>query len=188
MTEPDSSSSFLIRLNAGTESAIEQVDRRYRERLCALVEREMGRRFAAREDAEDPVQSAMWSFYRGVREKRFQIDQSAALWRLLVKMTRTKVAKHVERNLAAKRRPTSETPVVDAELPGSEPDPADVVCAADLIERAIDGLEPPGPEIFRLRLEGCTRAEIAKQVRCTEASVRMTLDRIRDRLNRLTSR
>ena len=68
---------------------------------------------------------------------------------------------------------------------GREPSPEDAAEVADLIERAIDGLKPPDPEIFRLHLEGFTRPEIAARFGFTEATVRGKLDRIRARLARL---
>jgi len=108
MSSPDFSQDFFIRLNEGTESAADEVDRRYREQLCAMVEREMGKRFAAREGPEDPVQSAFRSFYRGIEARRFQIDSSGGLWRLLETITRRKMLKHIEHHAAGVRRPDNE--------------------------------------------------------------------------------
>ncbi len=185
MSDRDFSADFFVRLNKGTESAAEQLDRRYRLQLCDLVSREMGKRFAAREDPEDPVQSAFRSVYRGIKEKRFQIDDSAGLWSLLAKVVRRKVLKHVEHHDTIKRTPDKETPAEGNWLPTGEPSPQDAAHAADVIEQVLKGLEPPDPEVFFLRLEGHTRAEIAERVNCTEAAVRIKLDRIRDRLRRL---
>ena len=55
----------------------------------------------------------------------------------------------------------------------------------NLIEQVLEGLQPPDPEIFRLRLQGCTRSEIAQTVDCSDGVVKAKLDRIRDRLLRL---
>ncbi len=185
MSDPDLSSDFFIRLNEGRESAAERLDRKYRGQLCQLVEREMGKRFASREDPEDPVQSAFKSLHRGIQEKRFRIDDSIGLWSLLVKIVRRKILKHVEYHNAQKRSPQKEAPLEGGWLPAREPRPEDAAHATDLIEQVLEGLQPPDPEIFLLRLEGCTRAEIAERVNCTEAAVRIKLDRIRDRLRRL---
>ena len=76
MSDSDTSADFFIRLNDGTSSAVEQAVNRYRDKLCELVAREMGSRLAARESPEDPVQSALASFCRGVQEHRFRIDHS----------------------------------------------------------------------------------------------------------------
>jgi RNA polymerase sigma factor (sigma-70 family) len=185
MSGPDLSGGFFDRLNVGSESAAEEVDRQFRKRLCALVEREMSKRFASREDPEDPVQSAMGSFYRGVDAQRFRIDSSSGLWSLLVTIVRRKILKHVEYHNAQKRRPEKEVSLDDQWLPAREPRPEDATELADLIEHVLAGLADPYPKIFRLRLEGYTRGQIAASVSCSEATVRFTLDRIRDRLKRL---
>lgn len=188
MSNANFSSSFFVRLNDGGESAFERVDRQFRSRLCFLVARMMGNRFASREDHEDPVQSALRSFYRGIGEKRFRITSSVVLWRLLVAITRNKVLQHVEYHLAKKRSPEHEVATGGGRLAVREVDVVDTVHISDLIDRVLDGLRDPDPEIFRLRLEGYTRAEIARRVNCTEAAVRIKLDRMRDRLRRLLAK
>jgi RNA polymerase sigma factor (sigma-70 family) len=185
MSDSNVSADFFIRLNDGTSSAVEQAVNRYRDKLCELVAREMGTRLAARESPEDPVQSALASFCRGVKEQRFRIDHSGALWRLLETITRHKMLSHIKTQEADKRNAAHEAGPAGDWIPGSEPSPEDAAQVADLIEQAIDGLKPPDPEIFRLHLEGFTRAEIAARSGFTEATVRAKLDRIRARLAKL---
>ena len=188
MSDSNVSADFFIRLNDGTSSAVEQAVNRYRDKLCELVAREMGTRLAARESPEDPVQSALGSFCRGVKEQRFHIDHSGALWRLLETITRHKILSHIKMQEADKRSTAHEAGLAGDWIPGWEPSPEDAVHVADLIEQAIDGLKPPDPEILRLHLEGFTRAEIAARFGFTEATVRGKLDRIRARLARLLPR
>ena len=102
-------------------------------------------------------------------------------------ITRHKMLKHEERHEALKRTPKKEVPAEGQWFPTREPNPEDAVEVADLIEHVLDGLEDPYPEIFRLRFQGCTRAEIAEQLNCSNASVRFKLERIRRRLRRLLS-
>jgi RNA polymerase sigma factor (sigma-70 family) len=184
MTDVDFSKNFFLRLNEGRESAMDDLDRRYRQQLCALVEREMGKRFAAREDPEDAVQSAMASFCRGVREQRFVIDSGGKLWGLLATIARHKMLKHIEAHDSGKRSPDKEEVRAGNILPSGEPSVEDALYVAEVIEKAMYGLKPPDPQIFRLRLEGFTRQEIAEQLGLTEASVKTRLERIRERLNR----
>jgi RNA polymerase sigma-70 factor (ECF subfamily) len=185
MADPNASADFFLRLNDGASSAVEQAVNRYRDKLCLLVAREMGTRLAARESPEDPVQSALASFCRGVKEQRFHIDHSGALWRLLETITRHKMLSHIKAHEADKRNAAHEAGPAGDWIAGSEPAPEDAAVVADLIERAIGGLKPPDPEIFRLHLEGFTRAEIAAHFGFTEATVRAKLDRIRARLAKL---
>ncbi len=188
MSESDTSADFFLRLNDGAGSAVKQAVNRYRDKLCELVAREMGSRLAARESPEDAVQSALASFCRGVQEHRLRIDHSGALWRLLETITRHKMLSHVKTQAADKRDAAREAGRAGDWMLGREPSPDDAVAVADLIERAIEGLKPPDPEIFRLHLGGCTRPEIAARFDLTEATVRGKLDRIRARLARLLPR
>lgn len=187
MSKSELSSTFFIRLNDGTESAACQVDDRYRKRLCTLVEQELSRRLANRLDPEDVVQPAMKSFFRGLDKKGWRIVSEEALWGLLVKITRSKIRKTVEIHSAEKREPNREVSQADRELASREPSPTDAVIAADLVERTIEELSPPDPEVFRLRLEGHTMGEIAEMTDLTVVRVRITLNRIRDRLRRVLS-
>lgn len=185
MPSQDHSTKFYARLNAGRESAAEEVDRLFRERLCLLVEREMGKRFQARESAEDAVQSAFRSFYRGIDEERFRIDTQGGLWRLLEKITKRKILKHVEYHDAKKRCPSSEELAEEVRFTAYDPRPEEAASVADLIDNLLDGLDEHAIEVFRLRFQGCTRAEIAKRMGCTETAVRGAIERLRDRLWRL---
>ena len=68
---------------------------------------------------------------------------------------------------------------------GRDPEPADAAVAAELVEKTLHGLEPCAGEVFQLRLAGCTETEIAAELLCTRAEVRLQLKRIRERLNQL---
>jgi len=185
VADPNASTDFVRRVNAATESAFEEIDQRYRRQLCALVERELSKRFARREDPEDAVQSALRSFYRGVHAQRFHIDHSGALWQLLVKLVRRKVMKHVERHGAIKRTPKHETAVDGDQFASREPTPDEAAHVSDAIGQVLAKLDATGQEIFRLRLQGFTRGEIARETDSSEAVVRYRLDRIRDLLTRV---
>ena len=63
--------------------------------------------------------------------------------------------------------------------------PADAAIAAELVERTLQGLESRAGEVFQLRLAGCTEKEIAAELACTRAEVRLQLKRIQDRLTQL---
>ena len=178
MSGTDRTLSLIDRVNKGRESAAFDVDRDYRQRLCALVERELGNRFSSRIGAEDVVQPAFRSFFRGIEEKGWTIDSKQALWALLVRITLRKTQKAIERELARKRHPDIEVPGEDVLLRSLEPQPDDAVEVSDLIEKVLEGLEPPDPEIFRLQLEGHTQAEIAELTDCTNDRVRTSIDRI----------
>ncbi len=164
----------------------ESFDEQYRARLCQLVEREMNRRFRRKEDPEDVVQSAFRTFYRRNALGEFHIDSSVDLWRLLETITRHKMLKHVEKLGAAKRDPKREEYPEGDDLRGQTPTPEEVAIAADLMEQALAGLDETYVQIFHMRLQKCTEEEIAAKLGCTRSLVRTKLNRIRDRLQRLS--
>ena len=191
----------------------EELDQRYRGRLCALVDREMDRRHRRREDPEDVVQSALRTFFRRAAKGEFQVQHAGALWKLLQTITRRKILKHVEYNDAQKRNPDAEVYADGDQLPARCPTAAEARLLGDVLEavlgraKPIDseilrlqlqgyaiseivdivcrGLKPPDPEILQLRLQGHTLGQIADHVGCTRAAVRYKLDRIRDRLRKM---
>jgi RNA polymerase sigma factor (sigma-70 family) len=177
----------VSRLEAVTDSVAADMDDQYRRRLCQLVEREMNRRFRRREDPEDVVQSAFRTFYRRSARGEFHIDSSTDLWRLLETITRHKLLKHVEKLSTAKRNPKREEYPDGDNVPGHAPTPDEAAIAADLIEHALAGLDASYLTIFNLRLQKHTEEEMAAKLNCTRTLVRTKLNRIRDRLERLSS-
>jgi RNA polymerase sigma factor (sigma-70 family) len=177
---------IVSRLEAVTDSTAAAMDDQYRRRLCQLVEREMNRRFRRREDPEDVVQSAFRTFYRRSAQGEFRIDSSADLWRLLETITRHKLLKHVEKLGTAKRNPKREEYPDGDNVPGRAPTPEEAAIAADLIEHALAGLDASYVTIFNLRLQKHTEEEMAAKLNCTRTLVRTKLNRIRDRLERLS--
>ncbi len=186
MTAPDRQENTMKHLKTGTDSAACKLDEQYRARLCRLVEREMDRRVRRKEDPEDVVQSAFRTFYRRNTKGEFRIDSSVDLWRLLETITRHKMLKHVEKLRAGKRDPKREEYMEGDELRGQDPTPEEAVIAADLMEETLAGLDETYVKIFHLRLQPCTEEEIAAKLGCTRSLVRTKLNRIRDRLQRLS--
>jgi RNA polymerase sigma-70 factor (ECF subfamily) len=146
----------------------------------------MNRRFRRREDPEDVVQSAFRTFYRRNAQGEFRIDFSTDLWRLLETITRHKLLKHVEKLGTAKRNPKREEYPDGDNVPGRAPTPEAAAIAADLIEHALAGLDKSYVAIFNLRLQKHTEEEMAVKLKCTRTLVRTKLNRIRDRLERLS--
>ena len=186
MTDSQHRKSVAARLKADTDLAANELDEQYRSRLCQLVEREMNQRFRRREDPEDVVQSAFRTFYRRSARGEFHIDCSVDLWRLLETITRHKILKHIEKQGAGKRNPKHEEYPEGDDLRGQAPTPEAAAVAADLMEKALIGLDETYVKVFHLRLANCTEEEIAARLGCTRAFVRAKLQRVRDRLRRLS--
>ena len=72
------------------------------------------------------------------------------------------------------------------DLLGQGPTPEEAAIAADLMEKALAGLDETFVEILHLRLQDCTEEEIAAKLGYSRSLVRSKLNRIRDRLERLS--
>ncbi|MGO9115410.1 MAG: ECF-type sigma factor [Thermoguttaceae bacterium] len=156
MSATPSEDEFLDRLSRGNPSAAAELDHRYRQRLCRLVQSVLDCSIQQREDPEDVVQTVLRTYFRRAARGEFQIADSSDLWALLAKITRRKILKRTEYHHAAKRRMGTET-VLPVDLGGGrDPEPADAAIAAELVERTLQGLEPRAGEVFQLRLAGCT--------------------------------
>jgi RNA polymerase sigma-70 factor, ECF subfamily len=187
MTQSESHDSFIRRLREESDSAANELDERYRSRLCQLVEREMNQRFRRKEDPEDVVQSVFRTFWRRKSQAEFHIDSSADLWRLLGTIAHHKLLKHIER-LDAKKRDTRREEYPDGDqLHSNLPTPEEAAIAADLIEGALAELDEPYVEVFQMRMQNCTEQEIASKLDCTRAFVRTKLKRICERLRKLSA-
>jgi len=203
------------RVLAGSQSAAGELDRLFRQRLCALVEKEMNTRYRRREDAEDVVQSVFRTFFRRASVGEFRFDHRGATWKLLEQITRRKILKHVRFHNAQARDITKDESIA-GQLENREPNEVQARVLGDALECVLKGLHPPEPEIYRLqlhgytiaeiidtvlnglemnyskilqlRLQGQTETQIGQELGCSRAVVRYRLDRIRHRLRFLLTR
>lgn len=196
------------------ETLAEDLDAVYRDRLCALVRRQMHPRYLKRDDPEDVVQSVFRTFYRRASLGQFRFDHDGALWKLLQLIAKRKMIKRVAYHDAERRDIRRE----DADSADFEPElDADQAAAAqmlgDALEQALSGLNYPEPELYQLtlhgysiveivdkvltglpdgypeilqcRLQGMTETAIARRMGCGREAVRYRLIRIRQRMQEL---
>ncbi len=177
MSTSDVPREFFDRVNAGTESAEEELYHQYFERLCRAAARLIGERLERQYSAEDAAQSALGSFFRGMVATRYQLDNSARLWRLLVTILRNKIRK---RGQKARESP------LDGDIMSRDPPHEEVVTLADAIEAAIAGLKSRHLEICRLfYYQNLSPAEIAARVGCSRWTVRRVLNEFGHRLQEI---
>jgi len=167
--------SFLTRLNAGTESAAEEVYTRYVERLCQVATGLIGERLKRQYGADDAAHSALGSFFRGMNQNRYQIDQSARLWSLLVTIMCHKI-----QDRGSKARED----LLVGDVIESDPPHERAVELADAIEAAMAGLKPRHLEICRLFYhEDLSSPEIAARVGCSRWTIRRVLNEFGGKLS-----
>jgi DNA-directed RNA polymerase specialized sigma24 family protein len=187
---------WIGELKTGGDTAAQHLWERYFERLVqlALARLRSARRPGTIEDEGDAALSAFDSFCRGAAAGRFpQLADRDELWRLLVVITVRKVLGQLDRQGARKRgggRLAGESAVIGADaaegdgldrIVGREPSPELAALVVDEYRRLRDNLRTDAlRQVLDLRLEGYTRAEIAKRLGCAERSVKRKLDVIRE--------
>jgi RNA polymerase sigma-70 factor (ECF subfamily) len=182
----DGDFTLMQRFRDGDEHAAAQLFHRYVEKLVNLAQRRLSAQLGRRIDAEDVVQSAFRSFFRGTRDGRFQVESGHDLWRLLAVITVTKLKKQVEFHTAGKRdfqlerSPSSEESATHVmQQPDDEPSPADTLALVEQVELIAAHLGSDQQQIFAMRLEGRSLDEIALAIGVSERTVRRVLDKIK---------
>lgn len=197
----------------GTESVAWELDRKFRTRLCELVDRQMNEIHKRRQDPEDVVQSVLMSFYVRTANGEYSFEHTGAMWNLLKQIARRKIVKRVEKDNALKRDIRKEETADEARIPNQLPTQAQAHLFGEALEMALNGLESPSSEISRMqlygytvreimekvlhglaapypeilskRLQGKSERQIAEEIGSTREAVRYKLARIRERLGKL---
>lgn len=181
------SAELVKRFQAGDERAAEELFKRFAERLIRLAGARISEKLKRRVDAEDVVQSAYNSFFRGARAGRYHLERRGELWSLLVGITLHKLQHQAERHTAGKRGVNREQPVSHQGSitgPGTvalarEPSPLEAAALADEVEALLRRLEPHHRPVLELRLQGCNHEDIAAQTNCSERTVRRVLEQVK---------
>ncbi len=187
---------WIHRLHGGDSVAAEALWHEYFERLVRVARRKFdaSRRGAA--DEEDAALSAMHSFYRGMKDGRYQrLADRDELWRLLVTIVVHKIYRQRRHDHAQKRggghvrgesvflpHPGSDQGAQGIEqVMGKEPTPEFAATISENCEQLLATLgEEPLRQVARYKLEGFTNEEIAQKLDCTVRSVERKLHRIRE--------
>src|SRR5262249_31300306 len=143
-------------------------------------------KLAGRLDGEDVVQSVFRTFFRRCARGDFQIDSSAQIWRLLVKITVAKARAQGRYHSAARRNVAAEQDPGDGlvEAVTEEPGPEEAADLVDQIEALLRGLPELHCRVLERRLEGHSVADIAAGLGVSRQSVYRILDLLQQRLSR----
>jgi RNA polymerase sigma-70 factor (ECF subfamily) len=185
MSEGSPIPELVRRLRAGDARAAEELFVRYARRLTHLAEQHLSRRLAGRLDGEDVVQSVFRTFFRRSARGEFQIDSSAQLWRLLVRITLRKASALARHHTAGPRDALAEVPGGGdrlAEALAHEPGPAEAAALVDQIEALLRGLPALYCHVLDLRLQGHGALAVARQLGVSRQTVYRALDLLRQRL------
>jgi RNA polymerase sigma factor (sigma-70 family) len=176
--------SLLQRLRRGEESAATALYLRYARRLLALAQAKTSEALAAKEEADDIVQSVFKSFFRKASAGLYDVPEGEELWNLLLVITINKIRAKGNYHRAAKRdvrlaAGDQALEAVPADAPGND------VALAELhmvIDEILKSLPEKSAEIVELRIAGTEVNEIVAKVKRSKRTVERVLQDFRERL------
>jgi RNA polymerase sigma-70 factor (ECF subfamily) len=179
-------SGFIKRIRAGDEQAAAELVRTYeplvrREVRLQIRDRRLYRLFESR----DVCQSVLGSFFARTALGQYDLETPGHLVKLLVVMTRNKVASAAERQNRQRRdhrRSAGPEELDRVVAPG--PSPSEQISGREILERFLAGFTEEERAIAELRREGCDWSEIATQLGGTPQARRMRLARAVERVSR----
>ena len=195
MRQDDEVTCWLSGLARGEDVAVEEIWRRYYDRLVRLARGKLAEGKRRMADEEDVALSAFHSFCRGAAAGRFpHLEDRHDLWKLLVTITARKAARQVRREMQQKRgsggvrgesvfagSTDREEGCGIGGVLGAEPTPEFAALAAEECERMLESLaDEQLRQIALWKLEGYSNDEIAEKLQCAPRTVERKLHRIRD--------
>jgi RNA polymerase sigma factor (sigma-70 family) len=178
---------FIARIREGDEDAARELVRQFekvirREVHLRLDDPQLYRVF----DSMDISQSVLTSFFARASSGQFDLETPEQLVRLLIKMTRNKVAFQVRRQRALRRdsRMTDARPVEEIDVASSSPGPSELASDHDLIDAVRNRLGDEERRLADLRGEGWEWPEIAARLGGSAQARRVQLARAVQRVAR----
>jgi len=172
---------FLRRIRCGDEQAAVELVRRYeplirREVRLGIIDRRLNRAF----DSIDVCQSVLASFFVRAATGQYDLDSREDLVKLLMSMTRNKLASLARREHRLRRdarRVAEAQPEVLEQVMDNASSPSEIVLRRELVERMRAELSDDERQIADLRVEGLGWDEVARQLGGSAQARRMQLAR-----------
>jgi DNA-directed RNA polymerase specialized sigma24 family protein len=180
MSEASSFTSFMRAIRGGNEDAARELVRRFE----GVIRREARLRMDDRRllrviDSMDISQSVLTSFFLRASTGHFDLETPEQLVKLLLRMTRNKLALQVRRQRARRRdhRMLAAARVDELNVPSSYPGPSELASDHDLIDAVRFRMDDEERQIADMRAEGWEWSEIAGRLGGSPQARRMQLSR-----------
>jgi RNA polymerase sigma-70 factor (ECF subfamily) len=186
MTASTTFADFIRRIRSGDDQAAQELVDRYE----SVIRREVrlrlrDPRLLSQFDWTDVCQSVLASFFLRAATGQYDLNEPDQLLKLLVAMTRNKLANQRRRHRALRRDYRRVEPCDPAYLdtrPVSTPSPSRMVAGRELLEKFRRGLSKEERELVDLRAQGCEWPEIAAKLGGTPQARRKQFARAIDRV------
>ncbi|HLW67909.1 MAG TPA: ECF-type sigma factor [Gemmataceae bacterium] len=171
---------WLERLKAGDDAALQPLWQRYYAQIVRMARRHLP---AGVHDSDAIADSAFLSFWRGMRAGRFpKLGDRHDLWRLLIFITRQKIADSLHTQNARKRGGGRKRVGAGTlnDLTSPEPTPEFVAIMKDELESFLDALgDDKLRQLAIWEMEGISHSEMARRLGCALRTVANKLELIR---------
>ncbi len=179
--ERDRFRDLLRRVKQGDKPAAFELVKSYEPMIRAVVRHRLHNPLMRRQfDSLDICQSVMASFFPGVMENHFKVDDPKQLMALLLQMARNKLA-HQMRRHRQKCRDVANAISADSssfgELPGTQLPPDRVAASREELNHLLEQLDDDTRRIALMRGEGYEWQEIAQVMGGTAEARRKQLQR-----------
>jgi RNA polymerase sigma factor (sigma-70 family) len=185
MRETSTFDSFMERIRGGSEDAARELVDRFegvirREARLRMDDHRLLRVF----DSMDISQSVLTSFFVRASTGHFDLETPEQLVKLLLQMTRNKLAFQVRRHRARRRdnRLLAAARVDELNVASTYPGPSQIAADHDLIDAVRLRLDDEERQIADLRAEGWEWSEIASRLGGSAQARRMQLSRAVNRV------
>jgi RNA polymerase sigma-70 factor (ECF subfamily) len=186
MSENTAFPEFIRRIRAGDDQAARELVERYEPVIrCEVRLRLRDPRLYSRFDWTDICQSVMASFFLRAAAGEYDLRQPDQLLRLLVVMTRRKLANQKRRHRADRRdcrRLEARDPAYLEGRSAAVPSPSRLVIGRELLDEFRRRLSDEERALADLRADGCEWTEIAARLGGTAEARRKQLARAVDRV------
>ncbi len=187
MSDSDADWDRLVRgVRTGDPSALRAFYERYGPSLERVATRAIAPEMLRRFGPESVVNSVCRTFLRRARGEEFEVSDADALWRLLCAIALNKVRERVRFHRRERRALSREEHGAEpAHAPRGTPPPSPDEAAAfrDQLEHVVASLDEEERRALELRLAGLSEEEVAKELACSERTVRRVLRRLEARLD-----
>jgi RNA polymerase sigma factor (sigma-70 family) len=185
MADSSTFAEFMERVRAGDQQAAAELVHQYE----SLIRREVrlhleDRRLCRVFDSMDVCQSVLGSFFLRVAAGQYDLERPEQLIKLLVTMTRNKLASAARQQHRQRRDQRRIVGAADqlAHVADPAPGPGSVVSGQELLKLFREGLSDEERQLVDLRAEGLAWADIARQLGGTPEARRMQLTRTIERM------
>jgi RNA polymerase sigma factor (sigma-70 family) len=172
---------------AGEEESLRQraatvFANRYLQKLTALIEQNLDSRLGNVFSAEDVANSALGSWFQGVRKRQLKPADTDEIWPLISVIALNKVRTRVRFHHAQRRDARREAEGYDDFEEVTNPTVEEAVEFRDSMAAVASRLSPQANEVFQLVLQGYSVAEIADRLDVVTRTIRRRKLEIRQQL------